>query len=121
MRIGEVGRRTGVSTRMLRYYEQQGLVRPGRHTNGYRDYSDAEVAQVRMIRDLGSAGVPTRFIKIVLDRQAEPAKWTEACDEALAGLVNAQIEELDSKIACLATSREALLEFVRDAPPRRRP
>jgi len=38
MRIGEAARITGVSARSLRFYEQQGLIVPGRCANGYRDY-----------------------------------------------------------------------------------
>ena len=39
MKIGELSRRTGVPPRMLRYYEQQGLLRPARGQNGYRCYA----------------------------------------------------------------------------------
>ena len=115
MRIGEASRRTGVAARMLRYYENQGLLHPDRHRNGYRDYTDAELEQVATIRDLSGAGVPTRFIKIVLDRQADASAWTSACDDILAGMVRQQITGLDAKIACLTTSREALTRFLREA------
>jgi MerR family regulatory protein len=36
LRIGELSRRTGVPTRMLRYYEEQDLLHPERDANGYR-------------------------------------------------------------------------------------
>ncbi len=116
MRIGEVSRRTGVAARMLRYYESQDLLRPARHANGYRDYTDSDVQQVVTIRDLSGSGVPTRFIKIVLDRQAGMS-WTSTCDDILAGMVREQLADLDSKIACLTTSREALAQFLRQARP----
>lgn len=112
MRIGEVSRRTGVAARMLRYYEEQGLLRPGRHPNGYRDYTHTDLEQVATIRDLGGAGVPTRFIKIVLDRQAGATAWTSRCDDILAGMVRDQIADLDAKIACLTTSKDALIQFL---------
>nr|MDT0665311.1 MerR family DNA-binding transcriptional regulator [Micromonospora sp. DSM 115978] len=51
MRIAEVSRRTGVAARMLRYYEEQGLLSPGRHANGYRDYTESDVALVATIKD----------------------------------------------------------------------
>ena len=63
MRIGEISQRSAVAPRMLRYYEAQGLLQPGRHPNGYRDYSESDLNQVVTIRDLSRSGVPTRFIK----------------------------------------------------------
>ncbi|TDP96436.1 MerR family transcriptional regulator [Labedaea rhizosphaerae] len=115
MRIGEVADRTGVANRMLRYYEEQELLTPGRHRNGYRDYTESDVRRVETIRDLSASGVPTRFIKIVLDRQADAGAWTSKCDAILADMVRCQIAELDSKISCLTTSREALRSFLDEA------
>ena len=47
MLIGEVARRSGVSSRMLRHYDTLGLVRPtGRTTGGYREYSDADIERL---------------------------------------------------------------------------
>ncbi|MEU6192280.1 MerR family DNA-binding transcriptional regulator [Streptomyces sp. NPDC047061] len=43
MKIGELSHRTGVSTRLLRYYEQQGLLHPSRLPNGYRDFHEHAV------------------------------------------------------------------------------
>ncbi|MFT4126578.1 MAG: MerR family transcriptional regulator [Gordonia sp. (in: high G+C Gram-positive bacteria)] len=115
MRIGEVSKRTGVATRMLRYYEEQGLLSPQRHPNGYRNFTPEHVAQVEMIRDLSSSGVPTRFIRIILDREDDTSAWTAACDEILAGMVREQITDIDAKIACLTSSRSALARLLADA------
>lgn len=114
MRIGEISHRTAVAPRMLRYYEAQGLLQPGRHPNGYRDYTESDLNQVVTIRDLSHSGVPTRFIKIVLDRQNGHSGWSSTCDDILARMVTEQINDLDTKIACLRTSREALTQFIRD-------
>ncbi|TJZ54092.1 MerR family transcriptional regulator [Streptomyces piniterrae] len=66
MRIGEMVRRTGVSERLLRYYEEQGLLAPTRLPSGYRVYDDADVDTVRRIRTLLAAGLPTATIVQVL-------------------------------------------------------
>lgn len=50
MRIGALERATGVNRRLLRYYEEQGLLRPTRLANGYREYSESDVTSVRHIR-----------------------------------------------------------------------
>lgn len=62
MRIGELAVATGVSRRLLRYYEEQNLLRPVRLANGYREYSESDIAAVRHIRALLAAGLPTAVI-----------------------------------------------------------
>jgi DNA-binding transcriptional MerR regulator len=66
LRIGTLSRRTGVSERLLRYYEEQGLLHPRRRPNGYRQYRDSDVAAVGHIRALLAAGLPTAVIAQVL-------------------------------------------------------
>lgn len=66
VRIGELSRRTGVSERSLRYYEEHGLLRPERRPSGYRAYRDADVAAVRRIRVLLAAGLSIAQIVRVL-------------------------------------------------------
>jgi Cu(I)-responsive transcriptional regulator len=57
MNIGRAGKMSGVSTKMIRYYEQTGLIpKAARHDSGYRDYDDADIHRLRFIRrarDLG--------------------------------------------------------------------
>jgi DNA-binding transcriptional MerR regulator len=57
VRIGELSERTGVSTRMLRYYEQRGLITPERDPNGYRRYTDDTVELVESLRCLHDLGL----------------------------------------------------------------
>lgn len=66
MRIGDLAHETGVNRRLLRYYEEQGLLRPVRLDNGYREYTEADIATVRNIRALLAAGLPTAVIARVL-------------------------------------------------------
>jgi DNA-binding transcriptional MerR regulator len=67
MRIGTVARLTGVSERLLRYYEQRGLLRPTRSANGYREYGEADIRVVRGIRWLLDVGMPTTVIARLAD------------------------------------------------------
>ena len=63
MRIGEVARRAGVTTRALRYYEEQGLITSGRDRNGYRVYDPATVPLVRDIARLLRAGLGSADVR----------------------------------------------------------
>lgn len=58
MLIGEVSRRSGVSARMLRHYESLGLVTPSaRSSNGYREYSSADIGRIFHIEGLRNLGL----------------------------------------------------------------
>jgi Predicted transcriptional regulators len=62
MKIGELSKRSGVSIRSLRYYEQQGLLTPVRQENGYREYSPLAVEQVNTIKLYLGLGLTTEQI-----------------------------------------------------------
>lgn len=68
MLIGEVARRSGVSTRMLRHYDSLGLVRPtGRTVGGYREYSPEDIRRIFHVEGLRSLGLSLRQIGRALD------------------------------------------------------
>ncbi|MBF4609462.1 MerR family transcriptional regulator [Curtobacterium sp. VKM Ac-1393] len=66
MRIGEVARGAGVSTRALRYYEEQGLLVARRSSGGQRSYDEAAIGRVRLIQQLFAAGLPSRTLLVML-------------------------------------------------------
>ena len=71
MLIGEVARRSGVSTRMLRHYESLGLVRPtGRTVGGYREYSPGDIRRIFHVESLRSLGLTLRQIGRALEDPA---------------------------------------------------
>ncbi|MGW6932127.1 MerR family transcriptional regulator [Lentzea sp. NPDC054927] len=57
MRIGELAKRAGTTTRALRFYESQGLLEAQRTSNGYREYSDNDLRLVREIQSLQAVGM----------------------------------------------------------------
>ncbi|MFE5503144.1 HEAT repeat domain-containing protein [Amycolatopsis japonica] len=75
MLIGEVARRSGVSSRMLRHYDSLGLVRPtGRTFGGYREYSDEDIRRIFHVESLRSLGLSLREIGRALEDPAfEPS------------------------------------------------
>ena len=71
MLIGEVARRSGVSTRMLRHYDTLGLVRPtGRTVGGYREYSADDIRRIFHVESLRSLGLSLRQIGRALEDPA---------------------------------------------------
>ncbi|WP_220182792.1 MerR family transcriptional regulator [Sphaerisporangium album] len=57
MRIGELAQATGTTPRVLRHYEDEGLITSRRAPNGYRIYDEGVVVRVRNIRHLLAAGL----------------------------------------------------------------
>lgn len=113
MRIGELSERTGVSTRLLRYYEQQGLLSPVRGENAYRTYTQDDVARVERVALLVRSGMPTRLIKVVLDlEQAQSEALAESCPRQVAEMLADELRDLDARIACLSRSRTTIHEFL---------
>jgi DNA-binding transcriptional MerR regulator len=69
--IGDVARRAGVSTRMLRHYEALGLVRPsGRTVGGYREYSAEDVRRIFHVESLRSLGLSLKEVGRALEDPA---------------------------------------------------
>ncbi|RVW08802.1 MerR family transcriptional regulator [Prescottella agglutinans] len=68
MLIGEVSRRSGVSTRMLRHYDSLGLVQPtGRTSGGYREYSPDDIRRLFHVESLRTLGLSLNDAKRALD------------------------------------------------------
>ena len=113
MRIGEVTARTGIPQRMLRYYEEQGLLASERADNGYREYDDNAVERAQRVRGLIQAGLSTRMVKVVLDLEADcRATQPPSCTRALAEELAAELQALDDRLACLTKSRDAVALYL---------
>lgn len=67
MQIGEVAEQTALSLRTIRYYEEVGLVTPSaRSAGGFRLYSEADVARLRLIRRMKPLDFSLEEMKDVL-------------------------------------------------------
>ena len=66
MNLAKVAKLTQVSPRMLRYYEDVGLVHPKRNSNNYRDYSQKDIEDIYKIKILNDAGMNLKDIQILL-------------------------------------------------------
>lgn len=107
MLIGELSRATGVSPRLLRYYEQQGLLETERQPNGYRSYPREAVTTVRQIRALLAAGLGTGVIRDVLPCAREELPKLDLCPR-LVQVLTAELDAIDGQIGALERSRSTL-------------
>lgn len=64
MKINEVEQQVGITKRNIRFYEQQGLLSPKRNLeNGYRDYTEEEINELKKIRLLRKLSLPIEEIR----------------------------------------------------------
>ncbi|MES9607067.1 MerR family transcriptional regulator [Actinomadura sp. NPDC000929] len=116
MRIGELAARAGVSTRMLRYYEQQGLLPARRAANGYREYEESDlrlVAQIRALLETGFTLDDTRpFVDCLRAGHADGA----ACPESVA-VYRRGLAAIDAEIRALLRRRAEVAERLARACP----
>ncbi|MFC4120914.1 MerR family transcriptional regulator [Nonomuraea zeae] len=115
MRIGELSRRTGVPTRMLRYYEEQDLLHPERAENGYRHYPGTAVHRVQQIRGLLDSGLTTEIIRRILpflDKPDEIHLHPQCLTPELADLLRGEAGRLQQRIECLSRNRDAIYAYL---------
>lgn len=112
--IGELARRTGVSVRMLRYYETEGLLRPERSGAGYRRYDVADVERARRIVVLNRAGLTLDRIRPLLGCAVPDGEAAAPLCPALRETIRHGIADLDDRIADLSASRAVLADLLAD-------
>ena len=107
MRIGELAKATGTTTRALRFYEEQGLLTAARSHNGYRRYEASAIERVRNIRYMLDAGLTVEDIR-PFSPCLEGDLPTRRLSEQAREVVARRLAMLDDRIADLARTREHL-------------
>mgnify|MGYP003408098212 FL=1 len=109
MKIGQAARESGVSIRMLRYYEARGLIQPPRRESKYREYCAEDVERARRIQALKHAGLTLDVIAHILPCTESPG--VRPCAKFLAALSH-KLEVLDQQMALLDLQRRAITDFL---------
>lgn len=105
MNIGEAAKASGVSAKMIRYYEQIALIPPaGRTEAGYRVYMDRDVQMLRFIRRARDLGFQVEAISELLalwrDRSRYSADVKRLAEDQITGL-RRRIAEMEGMVATL--------------------
>lgn len=110
MNIGTAAQRSGVPAKMIRYYEQTGLLRaPARSASGYREYGETDVHAMRFIRRAREFGFPTERIRELLRLWFDRSR----ASHDVKGIAMAQVEALDADIAKLTELRNVLSDLAK--------
>ncbi|WP_405513148.1 MerR family transcriptional regulator [Streptomyces canus] len=116
MKISEASRVSGVSARSLRHYEDEGLIVPGRFSNGFRDYCRSTIDRVLVIRSLLESGLPVRLIREVLAGLTDGSDTgTDVMCAEFLHEVQSHRDRLAARIAVLSDQKTALDVYLREA------
>ena len=70
MTIKDVEERTGLSRSNIRFYEKEKLIEPSRNeSNGYRDYSENDVENIKKIAYLRTLGISIEDIRNIISEK----------------------------------------------------
>lgn len=72
MKIKQVEELVGITSKNIRFYEEQGLLTPERAENGYREYHEENIKTLKKIKLLRKLGVPVEEIKSVYPTISPP-------------------------------------------------
>ncbi len=124
--IGEVARRTGISSKTIRYYEGIGLIPPASRRNpshaspGYRVYSEAEVKRLTLIKRAKLLDLSLEQLKQLLDAADEGC--CEAVEPKVHELLELKLQETEAKLRQLGELRDTLCGLLsRRSDPSKKP
>lgn len=116
MYLAKVAELTQISPRMLRYYEEQGLIFPKRTAKNYRIYNESDIQTISKIKVLNDAGITLEDIRVLL-----PCFDMEQQSFSLCPIVKAkleqEIEKLTQQLTRLTHSHTLLISFLEKSNP----
>lgn len=118
MNIGQAATDSGVSAKMIRYYESTGLLKPAARTDsGYRQYQPSDVQTLRFIRRARDLGFSLERIGTLLQLWQDTSRKSQDVKQ----LARQYIAELDEDIRKLQSLRAQVLQMAEDCHGDQRP
>lgn len=108
MNIGQAATASGVSAKMIRYYESIGLIPPAERTEaGYRVYTQTDVSTLQFIRRARTLGFSTERIQLLVGLWHDKGR----ASGEVKSIALAHVGELTAKIAELKAMSDTLQEL----------
>jgi DNA-binding transcriptional MerR regulator len=109
MKIGDVARRSGLTTKTIRYYEGIGILPEARREpNGYRAYETSTLDRIEFIKDAQAAGLSLVEIQTILDLRDE---GETTCRHTI-GMLESHLADVDDQLVELGRTRARLQDMI---------
>ncbi|MFB9885547.1 Cu(I)-responsive transcriptional regulator [Balneatrix alpica] len=109
MKISQVAKLTGLSSKTIRYYESIGLIQaPSRQENGYRDYGSSEVRALQFVQRARQLGFNLEECSELLQLYTDPHR----ASAKVKALTLERIHHLEQQIEHLQSMKASLEELV---------
>ena len=117
MNIGDAARKAGLPAKTIRYYEDIGLVKPGRDTNGYRAFVPNDIHKLAFLARARALGFSIEDCRDLL------ALWedTARASADVRQIAQKHLARIETKIADLEDMRDTLKTLVRECAGDDRP
>lgn len=108
MNISIAAERSSLPPKTIRYYEEIGLIRPVRDTNGYRRFRDSDIHKLAFLARARSLGFSIDECRALLDLYTDHHR----ASAAVKAIARDHLQSIDRKIAELQSMRATLAELV---------
>jgi len=108
MNIGKAAAESGLQPTTIRYYEQIGLITSTRKANGYRDYGEDDINQMRFVNQARSLGFDIEDCRKLLQLYADPRRASADVKQ----VAESHLAAVEQKIAELTAMRGSLAKLV---------
>ncbi|MEH6579155.1 MAG: Cu(I)-responsive transcriptional regulator [Amphritea sp.] len=109
MNISQAAKSAGLSSKTIRFYEQQGIIPPAeRAANGYRYYTDRQLEKLRFIKRARSLGFSLEESRELLQLSQDPSRTSGAVKQK----AQQHIVQINKQIEQLQQMRDALITVV---------
>ncbi len=108
MNISEASQQCGLPAKTIRYYEEIGLVAPGRLANGYRDYREQDLHKLRFLQRSRGLGFSIDDCRLLLSLYEDRNRASADVRQ----IAKAHLEDIDRKIEELKSLQATLRQLV---------
>jgi MerR family copper efflux transcriptional regulator len=118
MNIGQAAKASGVTAKMIRYYESIDLIKAGKRTDsGYRIYGENDVHTLRFIKRARTLGFSLEQISDLLSLWQDPGR----ASADVKAIAQEHVAQLDQRIRELTEMRDTLTELAQACSGDHRP